>query len=680
MLKGVLSALVAVGCLTSASLVTGSELPIKPVVTDPVYLGPARLVDVGGRRLNLYCRGTGSPAVIFDSGANDTTIAWALIQPEISKAHTACSYDRAGLGFSDAATRSGTAGNDVDDIHKALQVAQIKPPYLLVGHSSGGLAVRVFADRYRSEVVGMVIVDGSHEDQVSGWKARTALEVKEMPSLASHAASPAPNCVEAAKEGRIPKDSPLFDPCVGEMYPGVSQAISDATFAVMATLASQKASASETANFGTVSADETRATRRDFGDMPIIMLTRSPTPARNGFPQAMQDRRNMDWEQYHNAVAAMSTHGVNWIVPRSKHLLNYDRPEIVIEAIRQALAIAAAPRSVPVARQPRSNPVVSDAVYTGPARLVDVGGGRRINLYCRGTGSPTVVFASGALDTTIAWALIQPTISEKHETCAFDRAGMGFSDAAVRPGTAANEADDLHSALQAAHVAPPYVLVGHSAAGLSTRIFADRFRDEVVGLVIVDGAHEDQASRLKAIALPEAKAHWYDEVDDTTCVNALRNGEIPRMSPVFERCVGKPDARFSQAINDAQLAYEAKAKYQVATRSEIQNFWGASSDETRATRRDFGDMPIVYLTHAPSKPVAGITQLLQDQRTATIEQMHNEVAAMSTLGFNEIVPRAGHIINYDRPEIVIDAIDQVLRMASGSDGTNSRTFRKPVSP
>lgn len=335
-----LAALAAIGCLMSAATTWAAETPTRPLVTDPVYLGPARLVDIGGRRLNLDCRGKGSPAVIFDSGMNDTTIAWALVQPTISKTHTTCSYDRAGLGFSDASGRPGTAANDVDDIHKALQAAHIKSPYLLVGHSAGGMAVRVFADRYRDEVVGMVIVDGSHEDQVSRAKAREALEVREMPSLAKHHIPTDPHCIDAAKNGAIPKDSPAYAPCVGEMYPGVDQAITDATFAATATLTSQKAYASEEENFATVSADQTRATRHDFGDMPIIVLTHAPSPAPKGIPQSMQDGRTMAWEQLHNEVAAMSTHGVNWIVPRSSHIMNYDRPEIVIDAIQTALAIA----------------------------------------------------------------------------------------------------------------------------------------------------------------------------------------------------------------------------------------------------------------------------------------------------------------------------------------------------
>jgi len=336
-----LAALAATASLAIATATFAAGQPPLPLVTDPVYLGPARLVDIGGRHLNLYCRGKGSPVVLFDAGMNDSTIAWARVQPEISKTHMTCSYDRAGLGYSDASDRPSTSGNDVDDIHKALQVAHIKPPYLLVGHSAAGMAVRVFADRYRDEVVGMVIVDGSHEDQTRKAKEREALEAKELPQQAHHDAEPQPDCVAAAKSGSIPKDSPAFEPCVGTMYEGVDQAITDATLAGTASLKWQKAFASEMANFDTVSADETRATRRDFGDMPIIMLTHAPIPVRKGTPQSIQDRRTVDWEQLHNEVAAMSTHGTNWIVPRSTHSINYDRPEIVIDAIDLALEIAA---------------------------------------------------------------------------------------------------------------------------------------------------------------------------------------------------------------------------------------------------------------------------------------------------------------------------------------------------
>jgi pimeloyl-ACP methyl ester carboxylesterase len=350
-----------------------------------------------------------------------------------------------------------------------------------------------------------------------------------------------------------------------------------------------------------------------------------------------------------------------------------------VKALVVTLGISCLSISALATTQPvPTGPIITDPVYTKPDQLVDVGGGRRLNLHCRGTGSPAVIFDSGSYDSTIAWALVQPTISTTNATCSYDRAGMGFSDAATRPGTAANDVDDIHKALQVAHIKPPYVVVGHSAGGMAVRVFADRYRDEVVGMVIVDGSHEDQSSRFKAIATPEALAHWDDDLKDTTCMDAVKagNGEILKDSPAYKKCVGEPDARFSQAINDASLEYSAKLKYQAAVASETQNFSGASADQTRATRKDFGDMPIIVLTHAPNHPVKGVTRQLQDQRTVTWEQMHNEIAAMSTHGVNEIVPRAGHLINYDRPEIVIDAIRQALAIAAEQVTPSSTTATK----
>jgi pimeloyl-ACP methyl ester carboxylesterase len=153
-------------------------------------------------------------------------------------------------------------------------------------------------------------------------------------------------------------------------------------------------------------------------------------------------------------------------------------------------------------------PIITDPVYAKPQRRVDMDHGRRMNLYCRGSGSPTVVFDSGMGDSTISWAMVQPALSKRTRTCSYDRAGLGFSDAATRPGTVRNMAEDLHALLQAAHIEPPYVLVGHSAAGMTVRVFADRYRDEVVGMVVVEGSHEDQSTRSWAIEAPGSKEKW----------------------------------------------------------------------------------------------------------------------------------------------------------------------------
>jgi pimeloyl-ACP methyl ester carboxylesterase len=346
-------------------------------------------------------------------------------------------------------------------------------------------------------------------------------------------------------------------------------------------------------------------------------------------------------------------------------------------ALASTLALCCLSTATPaLAEDTPTLPIVSDPIYMKPVRLVDVDHGRRINLYCTGSGSPAVIFDSGLNDSTIAWAFVQPAISKTNMACSYDRAGLGNSDPQTRPGTASNDVDDIHKALQIVGVKPPYILVGHSAGGMAVRLFADRYRDEVVGMVIVDGSHEDQSARSKALATPEQQAHWDDELADRTCLDAIKHGEIPKDSPVYAQCAGEPDPRKSKAINDFEIGYAAKKKYQEAVFSERQNFYGLSGDQVRATRHDFGDMPIVVLTRGPQPVPKGSTQADQDKRFMLWIQMHNEVAAMSTRGVNEIVPRSGHIIAYDRPEIVIDAIHQVTAIAAEQAGESSAQATK----
>ncbi len=122
-----------------------------------------RSVDIGGRSLNLYCSGTGSPTVVFDSGSGLPGYSWILVQPEVAKHTRACWYDRAGYGWSDPATGTRTSADIAEGLHKLLHTAGVQPPYVLVGHSFGGFNVRVFANRNRDEVAGMVLVDSADE-------------------------------------------------------------------------------------------------------------------------------------------------------------------------------------------------------------------------------------------------------------------------------------------------------------------------------------------------------------------------------------------------------------------------------------------------------------------------------------------------------------------------------------
>jgi pimeloyl-ACP methyl ester carboxylesterase len=128
------------------------------------YAPAGRMVDVGDRKMHIVCSGRG-PSVVLEAGFGGWSIDWASIQPDIAKFARVCSYDRAGMGYSDrgpaeAASRRGTA----QDLHTLLDRAGVRPPYVLVGHSLGGLFVREFARRHPEDTAGLVFVDSTHEE------------------------------------------------------------------------------------------------------------------------------------------------------------------------------------------------------------------------------------------------------------------------------------------------------------------------------------------------------------------------------------------------------------------------------------------------------------------------------------------------------------------------------------
>jgi pimeloyl-ACP methyl ester carboxylesterase len=131
------------------------------------------LVDIGGRRLHISCTGTGSPTVILEAGLGDSSATWKSVQPPVAQVTRVCSYDRAGKGTSDPDPRKEfrTSRAAVDDLSRLLRAAPVSGPYVLVGHSLGGAYIRLYATRFPKDVVGMVLVDASHEHQYDRFKA-----------------------------------------------------------------------------------------------------------------------------------------------------------------------------------------------------------------------------------------------------------------------------------------------------------------------------------------------------------------------------------------------------------------------------------------------------------------------------------------------------------------------------
>lgn len=343
-------------------------------------------------------------------------------------------------------------------------------------------------------------------------------------------------------------------------------------------------------------------------------------------------------------------------------------------SLRSAVFLAALAASVCSFAADTDGADARDLPYTHAQQLVDIDHGRRLNLYCVGQGSPTVVFDAGLGGNTASWDTIQPEIGQQTRACAYDRAGLGFSDPATRPGTSANIVDDLHRLLVAAGIKPPYILVGHSYGGMNVRLYADDYPTEVVGMVLVDPSHEDEELRAWQLEGQAAKTKWEESrakalQGKRQCVAAAESHQLVLGSPLYKQCMPEPVSHWSAAMNTAMLRHCALASNQRAVFSEMENIDTASSDELRAARRRYGDMPLIVLTRAPAPVGQDETQEHRDMLNKLWVTLHDEIAALSTRGANKTVPYSGHLIQWDQPQVVVRVILEVMAVS-----------REPVPP
>ena len=310
-------------------------------------------------------------------------------------------------------------------------------------------------------------------------------------------------------------------------------------------------------------------------------------------------------------------------------------------------------------------PLIGVDDYAHPNALVDVGNGRKMNLFCRGNGSPTVVFDSGSGLAGWDWLRVQPVIASKTRACVYDRAGLGFSDVSTRPGTSANAMDDLHRLLSSAGIKPPYVLVGHSYGGMTVQLYAYTYPKEVAGLVLVDAGHEDETSRLNRVTdgLYGKLMGEYAKISQACTAAAQRGGLVPG-SELHGQCVGEPPAMFTGSLAKAYLSKRASVGYWEANQSE-EDHETISADQLRAARKSFGNLPLAYLTRgkSPFQPPGKPQSELNKAAEREVNAMHDEIAKLSTRGSNRLVPGAGHSVHVDKPRAVIDATLDVIKQA-----------------
>ncbi|HET8841951.1 MAG TPA: alpha/beta hydrolase [Ktedonobacteraceae bacterium] len=221
-------------------------------------------------------------------------------------------------------------------------------------------------------------------------------------------------------------------------------------------------------------------------------------------------------------------------------------------------------------------------------QIIDIGG---YSLYIKsmGSGSPTVIMEAGGTRTAESWQKIQPQIAHITCACAYDRAGLGHSESGPVPTTSLQMVEELHQLLANIPLPGPYILVGHSFGALNVRLYAHQYPDEVLGLVLVDPAHEDLYAHMDTKAIP-----WID----------------------FRK----------------------------------------SAQQVRETG-SLGNRPLIVLSHGlPVPDFAGVIE-------ASWLSWHRQLVQLSSHSLHVIATRSRHAIQEDQPEIVIEAIRQVIEAA-----------------
>lgn len=286
-----------------------------------------KLVDIGGRRIQLDCRGTGSPTVIFESGLDiNGSLSWSAVHDEIAKTTRACAYSRAGIMWSDPKDGPQNAKAIAEDLHATLVRAGEKPPFVLVGHSLGGPYIMTYTKYFGADVAGLVFVDASHPDQVQRFKAVTSYTPSNMIMLiragAAFAWSGAVRMVPLATQG-VPHQPPSAVQAMAAYAP-------TSLGSLLKEFESMDQSFAEAGTF------------RQLGNRPLYVLTSAaPLPLETLAVLKLtpeQGRQYKEiWKEMHDEEASWSSNSQHQLVADAGHYIQFDQPGIVIDAVRSVV-------------------------------------------------------------------------------------------------------------------------------------------------------------------------------------------------------------------------------------------------------------------------------------------------------------------------------------------------------
>jgi pimeloyl-ACP methyl ester carboxylesterase len=273
------------------------------------FLPAGQLIDVGGYRLHLNCLGQGKPVVVIDAGWGDWSLSWSKVQLLVSKTTTVCTYDRAGMGQSDAGPLPRDAAHFASELHTLLHRAKLDGPYVLVGHSLGGLPVRVFTGRYRTEVQGVVLIDSMAPD---------------LPSMAVEGKKSLPD-TRTFSWFTIPARLGLVRLLAGPL--GLTQGIpAEIQAAYLAAIVKPRHAQTIAQEGAGMPASLTQASEvTSFGDLPLVVLSRG---------------LNLEtkWQAKQKLLLELSANSEQVTAKHSDHNIELEEPEAAVSAIARVIS------------------------------------------------------------------------------------------------------------------------------------------------------------------------------------------------------------------------------------------------------------------------------------------------------------------------------------------------------
>ena len=293
--------------LAAGALAAQAETPAAAGFVRPPP--PGQMIDIGGRRLHILCKGEAKgPTVVFEAGLSQYTAnaTYGKAQDAIAPFARVCTYDRAGLGWSEPDPQPRTYPVMVDDLHRLLAAAGLKGPYVLVGHSIGGPLVRLYANTWPADVAGVVLVDATSEPTFPEIVAASASITAQIDAAVRGARPGAP--IIGLPAGTPPETVMTFTPEIMLAVKGEFQAFDRLPAAMKAP-----------GGFG------------KLGDVPLVVIRRGRNEADP--PNAT----DLGWRAAQEQLAGLSTNSVVMVARNSGHTIPLDEPEVVADGVRRVL-------------------------------------------------------------------------------------------------------------------------------------------------------------------------------------------------------------------------------------------------------------------------------------------------------------------------------------------------------